>query len=739
MRLFDTLLGPGKPAVIFADDVWSARAIEAAGAAGCDVLTVGRKGAFIRLLRVEHHRTHQRAEIEHEGRIHEVRLPLAGDFQLWNVLVAAGLALSTGSPADAVFEALETLEGASGRLDLAGTTASGAPVYVDYAHKPEALENVLKAVRPFTSGRIVLVFGCGGDRDKGKRPIMGGIASRLADVAIVTDDNPRSENPATIRSEILAGAPGAVEIGDRAAAIRHAVDMLGQGDTLIVAGKGHELGQKIGDVVLHFSDHEEVRAAIAENEGRSLLWTSAELIEAMGARPLGTLPAGVTGISIDSRSVEQGEAFFAIKGENFDGHSFVTGAIKGGAAVLVVSEAKLPALGRVNAPLLVVDDPLKALNRLAAAARARSSAQVIAVTGSVGKTTTKEALRVILGADGSVHASVKSFNNHWGVPLSLSRLPRDTRFAVFEIGMSGFDEIRPLVKLVRPHVSIITRIAPAHLGAFDSIDGIAKAKAEIFEGVVEGGYALINRDDDYFDYHRKVARACGIDHVKSFGTHQDADYRLGDLVTGPDSSTATMTIRRVSHPVSIGAPGAHMAQNMAACIGAADLTGADLAKALAALADVKAAPGRGARETLVTEKGDFSLIDESYNANPVSMVAALRLLGAAKPGRNGRRIAVLGDMRELGLSADDLHAALSRDIEAAGVDIALLVGEHMRSLRTALPATIKTQHFADVAGMTAAAIATIRAGDVVMVKSSNGTGTGKVVEALKQKYAARGG
>jgi UDP-N-acetylmuramoyl-tripeptide--D-alanyl-D-alanine ligase len=310
---------------------------------------------------------------------------------------------------------------------------------------------------------------------------------------------------------------------------------------------------------------------------------------------------------------------------------------------------------------------------------------------------------------------------------------------VFEIGMSGFDEIRPLVKLVRPHVSIITRIAPAHLGAFDSIDGIAKAKAEIFEGVVEGGYALINRDDDYFDYHRKVALDCGIDHVKSFGTHAEADYRLGDLVTGPDSSTATLTIRNVTHPVTIGAPGAHIAQNMAACIGAAHLVGADLSKALAALPHVKAAAGRGARETLATEKGDFSLIDESYNANPVSMVAALRLLGSAKPGRNGRRIAVLGDMRELGPTADALHAGLASEVEAAGVGIALLVGEHMRALKAALPVSVKTQHFADVASLTAAALAAVRAGDVVMVKSSNGTGTAAVVAALKQKYAATGG
>jgi MurE/MurF fusion protein len=736
MRLFHTLLGAGKPAVIFADDEWSGRAIEAAQQAGCIVHTVGRNGEYVRLLRVEHHRQHQRAELQYAGKTYEVNLPLAGDFQLWNALVAAGMALATGAPANLVFEALETLEGAPGRLELAGTTDFGAPVYVDYAHKPEALENVLKAVRPFTSGKIVLVFGCGGDRDKGKRPIMGAIAAKLADIVIVTDDNPRSEVPETIRAEILTTARNAIEIGDRASAIKRGVELLSQGDTLIVAGKGHEPGQKIGDLVLPFSDHEEVQKAIADAKGRPLLWTIGEMITAMNARPLGAMPAGVTGISIDSRSVEDGEAFFAVKGDQFDGHSFVTAAIKSGAAVLIVAEAKLPALGRVSAPLLVVDDPLKALNRLAAAARARTSAQVIAVTGSVGKTTTKEAMRVVLGADGSIHASVKSFNNHWGVPLSLSRLPQDVRFAVFEIGMSDFNEIRPLVKLVEPHVAIITRIAPAHLGSFDSVAGIAKAKAEIFEGVVPGGYALINRDDEFYAYHLKTAKECGVDHVKSFGQHKEADYRMSDLVLGPNSSTATISFKGENHAVKIGAAGAHIAQNMLAVIGAANLVGVDMAKALPALADVHAAAGRGARETLTTEKGEFSLIDESYNANPVSMAAALAILGSAKTGRNGRKIAVLGDMRELGPTADQLHADIAPALEASGATIALLIGDHMRALKAALPASIKTQHFADIAALTQAVLTQTRAGDVLMVKSSNGTGTARVVAALKEKYSA---
>lgn len=264
LRLFRDLLPKGAPAVIFADDPWSQATIDAAKAVGLNVLTVGRKGGFLKLNRVEHERSKQRAEIVHEGSIYEIDLPLAGDFQIANALVAAGLAIATGTPAAKAMAALEKLKGAPGRLDLVGTTSAGAPVYVDYAHKPDALENVLASVRPFTTGRVIVVFGCGGDRDRGKRPIMGEIATRLADVTIVTDDNPRSEVPAEIRAAILAAAPGAMEIGDRRKAIHEAVAMLRAGDTLIVAGKGHEEGQTIGSETFPFSDHEEVRAALKE-------------------------------------------------------------------------------------------------------------------------------------------------------------------------------------------------------------------------------------------------------------------------------------------------------------------------------------------------------------------------------------------------------------------------------------------------------------------------------------------
>ena len=264
MRLFDTLLPTGAPAVMFADDRWSQAAIEIARKAGATVMTVGRDGGFLKLKRLEHERHRQIADIEAAGKLYRVVLPLPGEFQMSNALVAAGLACATDVTIDEAMAGLEKLVGAPGRLEPVATTSTGAPVFVDYAHKPEALENVLAAVRPFTTGRVIVVFGCGGDRDRGKRPIMGEIARRLADIVIVTDDNPRSEEPAAIRAEILAGSQGAEEIGDRREAIRTAILEAQAGDTVLIAGKGHENGQTFGTTIIPFSDHDVARAAVLE-------------------------------------------------------------------------------------------------------------------------------------------------------------------------------------------------------------------------------------------------------------------------------------------------------------------------------------------------------------------------------------------------------------------------------------------------------------------------------------------
>ncbi|MFN3764792.1 MAG: UDP-N-acetylmuramoylalanyl-D-glutamyl-2,6-diaminopimelate--D-alanyl-D-alanine ligase [Aliihoeflea sp.] len=468
----------------------------------------------------------------------------------------------------------------------------------------------------------------------------------------------------------------------------------------------------------------------------NLLWTTSDLVAAMAGRPVGTMPDGITGISIDSRTLQPGDAFFAIKGDQFDGHDFATAAIKAGAGLLVVSESKLPALGRLHGPMIVVPDVLEALSKTGVAARARTKARIIAVTGSAGKTSTKEALRKALSAVGNVHASDKSFNNHWGVPLTLARMPAETDYAVFEIGMNHPGEIRPLVKLVRPHIAIVTMIAAAHLGFFRDLEEIATAKAEIFEGVESGGHALINRDDARFKQLEKAAREAGIENVWGFGEHSRATFKLVKTKLLPEGSTFTAQMAGEELVAKIGAPGRHMVQNAVAVLAASYLAGADMAKVAHALADLSAEEGRGARHRLCHGRGEFLLIDESYNANPASVRAAMDVLQAAPVNGHGRRIAVLGDMLELGDHSRELHAGLAETIDPQATGVVLLAGPEMKALAEALPDSLRVEHRDSVADLQPVLMGLVRAGDVVMIKSSKSIGSSRLVTALRDSFPA---
>ncbi|MGF9691708.1 UDP-N-acetylmuramoylalanyl-D-glutamyl-2,6-diaminopimelate--D-alanyl-D-alanine ligase [Rhizobium sp. 0TCS1.26] len=469
----------------------------------------------------------------------------------------------------------------------------------------------------------------------------------------------------------------------------------------------------------------------------SWLWTTAEMVAVMDGRPSGqTLPEGITGISIDSRSISPGEAFFAIKGDRVDGHDFATTAVANGAALMVVSEAKLPALGRLTVPMIVVEDVLVALGKLAVAARARSHAQIVAVTGSVGKTTTKEILRSVLSPSGKVHAAVASFNNHWGVPLTLARMPADTAYGVFEIGMNHADEIRPLVKMVRPHVAVITTIAAAHLGHFKNLDEIAAAKAEIFEGLEPGGVALLNRDIKQYGYLERMAQEAGVETVLTFGQHAKADFQLADFEGTADGSTIWAVLGSETVEVQIGAPGRHIAENAIACLGVVALFGGNLEAARAALADIRPVKGRGERHRLGIGEGHLTLIDESYNANPASMRAAIALLAASEPELTGRRIAVLGDMLEMGEFSPRVHEELAGPLLAAGIEHVWLAGAEMAALRDALPDSVQVEYRPATAELVDHVVRSVIPGDVLMVKSSLGLGFGKIVAALIDNYPA---
>jgi UDP-N-acetylmuramoyl-tripeptide--D-alanyl-D-alanine ligase len=377
-----------------------------------------------------------------------------------------------------------------------------------------------------------------------------------------------------------------------------------------------------------------------------------------------------------------------------------------------------------------VPDVLAGLGALARAARARSAAKVIAVTGSVGKTSTKEALKIALGATGEAHASAASFNNHWGVPLSLARLPLSAHYGVFEIGMNHAGEITPLVRLVRPHVAIVTAIAPVHLEFFDSLEAIADAKAEIFTGVEVGGAAIINRDSAHFERLARHAADDGIARVVSFGEHAGADARLLTYTLHAECSMVEADILGARVTYEIGAPGRHLVLNSLAVLAAACFVGADIAAAATALAQSKPAAGRGTRMTLALPDGAALLIDESYNANPTSMRAALALLGQASIAPNGRRIAVLGDMLELGPTGAELHRGLLAPIRQHGVDLVFCAGPLMHALWQALPSEVRGGYAESAGALEADVVAAVHGGDAVMIKGSLGSKMGPMVKAL---------
>ena len=466
-----------------------------------------------------------------------------------------------------------------------------------------------------------------------------------------------------------------------------------------------------------------------------VLWTVEAMAAAIGAEREGALPQSVPGISIDSRTLAAGEAFFAIQGDHRDGHDFVAAALAAKAGLAVVAADRRSELPQ-DVPLLVVPDVLAALRALAAAARARLQGKVIGVTGSVGKTGTKEALRLALSQDGETHASAASYNNHWGVPLSLARCPASARYAVLEMGMNHAGEIEPLSRLARPHVAIITTVAPVHLEFFGSLAKIADAKAEIFLGLEAGGAAVINRDNSQFARLKRRAKEAGVARIVSFGEHEQADARLIKCALHPGCSAVQADILGTELTYKIGAPGRHLVHNSLAVLAAAVLVGADLALAALALADFKPASGRGAAFEIDLPGGPATVIDESYNANPASMAAALALLGQRSVGARGRRIAVLGDMLELGPRGRALHRGLLAPVDANAIDLVFCCGPLMRALWRALPASRRGGYAEDSAALEPQVLSAVGAGDVVMVKGSLGSRMAPVVKAL-QKLSVR--
>lgn len=459
------------------------------------------------------------------------------------------------------------------------------------------------------------------------------------------------------------------------------------------------------------------------------LWTREELIDATDGRWISSEKntPEIHGVSIDSRTTEVGDLFIAIVGPNSDGHDYVAEALEKGAAAIVVSRSGLD----IQGPTLLVNDTFEALNDLGAAARSRTDAKVIAITGSVGKTGTKDALAAVLSENGRTHKSVLSYNNHWGVPLSLARMPEDTEFAVLELGMNHPGELAPLSQLVKPGVVLITRIAPAHMEAFKSLKDVAKAKAEIFEGLQAGGTVILNADSPHYKDLVKAAKKAGAATITSFGQSADAQSRIIDFAARQSFSCVRGILGGEKITYKIGASGEHWIENSMAVLAAANAVGADLGKAGLTLAKFQPPKGRGNEYTIPLLRGVYTLIDDSYNANPTSMSAALRALASRDVGAGGRRIAVLGDMLELGTDSQAYHRNLIDDISGTDIDLVFCCGTEVRHLMDQMTPT-KTGVLAETADELFLPVQDmLHDGDVVLVKASRGVGLDRLVDYLR--------
>jgi murE/murF fusion protein len=697
--------------------------VTSAGAPGADVRVVARdstvRGITARIAT-------PRGELAVEAR------PLIGQYNVDNIALAVGICEALGLPHEAITRGIARLGGVPGRVERVANGA-GLDIFVDYAHTPDALRNVLATLRPLTKRRLICVFGCGGDRDPTKRPKMGAAVAELADLAVVTSDNPRTEDPRAIIDQILPGVPRPflVEV-DRRTAIRAAIAEATPGDIVVIAGKGHEDYQIIGTTKHHFDDREEAAAAAAARWRRSI----PELAADAGGFARDDSDGVATRVVIDSRIVAPGDLFVAIVGEHHDGHKFVAQAIRAGAVGAVVNGSTALTLpGAASA--IFVEDTRIALGAIAREHRRRWSGKLVAVTGSAGKTTTKDLIRAALAAAGATHAAAGSLNNETGLPLAVLGLRAFHAYGVVEMGMRGLGQIEYLTKIAEPDVAVVVNAGIAHIELLGSTDAIAAAKAEIWLGLREGGTIVRPAGDERLERWARAHRPRAA-HATFGDTGGDAggdagsgaDVRLVEYAPGAGAAPSRLVVDAFGArcELLLRLVGRHAAIDACAAIAAAHAAGATVAQAIAGIAAARPPAMRGELEDVAGR----TVIVDCYNANPASMAAALRALAERAAGRPA--LAVLGDMLELGDHAAAAHRDAGALAQELGVDVVAL-GAHARTLADAAGPGAEVAASPEAAA--ARALARTSAGDWILLKASRGMRLERVLEAMRAQAAPR--
>ena len=652
--------------------------------------------------------------------------PLIGSYNVANLALATGICEALGVSHEHIAAGIAALKGVPGRVERV-PNAMDLDILVDYAHTPDALRNVLSALRPLTRRRLICVFGCGGDRDPTKRPKMGAAVAELADLAVVTSDNPRTEDPRKIIDQILPAVPKPFFVNvDRRAAIRAAITEATPGDVVVIAGKGHEDYQILGTTKIHFDDREEAAAAAAEREQRLI----AGLARDAGGELVGSPNVMVDRYVIDSRGAAPGALYIAIRGETHDGHRFCLDAIKAGAtAVMVDREGKrwapavapdllAPELRNVPTAAIVVEDTRAALGAIARAHRrawASTTNKLVAITGSAGKTTTKELTRAALAMAGTTHAAEGSLNNETGLPLTLLGLRLFHQFGVVEMGMRGLGQIEYLTKIAEPDVAVVVNAGSAHIELLGSTDAIAQAKGEIWIGLKQGGTVVRPAADLRLDHWSRL-HAPHARHV-TFGDGE-GDVALVEYTATDAGSLSVLDVFGERRNLKMQMVGKHAALDACAAIAAAHAAGASLDQAIAGIERALPVTMRGE----VVELGGRKVIVDCYNANPASMAAALRTL--AERAKSAPAIAVLGDMLELGAHSVDAHREVGKLAKELGITV-IALGEAAKEIGGA-------EHVATPADAADRALSLTESGGWILLKASRGMKLERVLEAMKE-------
>ena len=693
-------------------------------------ITIGKKSGNIRILYNGYKKNKQVIKISVNSKIFLLEIPLIGFFQVKNLLMAILAASTCGLNQNKIFNQINKIKSVPGRLECVAHLNNNSNIVVDFAHTPDALEQSLIALKKQFKNEIIIVFGCGGERDKKKRFSMGKIAKKYCRKIFVTDDNPRNENPKKIRNAIMRGCKkSAISIGNRKKAITKGIEELRANEILLVAGKGHEKTQDYGNKIINFSDKTVIKEIIKKKKFSLKKFNYQDFLLKKIFNDKNIKNVNYKGISINTKTIKKNDLFFAIQGKKMDGHKFVKEAIKKGAIKSIVSKN----MKQVSKNKIIkVKNTFLSLNSLAKVTRDNTSASIIGITGSVGKTTLKNLTSFALKNYGKVYSSPHSYNNKFGVPFSISNLKKNTRYGIFEIGMDKKGEINTLSKIVKPEIAIITNISEAHIKNFNTLKNIAKAKAEIIDNISQNGNIILNKDDKFFSFLSNIAKKKGIS-VTSFSSMKKADVSLLSKIKIKNQYKLKIIVKNKIFYFNISQGTNNFVNNILACISILSVLNLDINKMKKRFANFSLPHGRGDIKVVKKFKKKFKFIDESYNANPLSMSSAIKNMNYYKRQGNQKKLVFLGDMLELGKKSKKLHKELSNVINKSSIDKVFVYGKYIKETFNLLSKKKKGRVFNNLKEAHDHFSKILRNNDLLMVKGSNATGLNQFSQNIKKR------